>query len=92
MFDISSYLRRMEKVKILELGMALGLKFIDLRNKMNSETFLYDTIYSWLQKEDDVIKKGNPTWRTLINALNSKEIGQTGTAAEIVKNKGIILN
>lgn len=39
--------------------------------------------------EDNVAKKGNPTWRTLIDALISKGVGQTGIAAKIAKDKGI---
>ena len=89
MAEISAYLGRMATTKILNLGMVLGLDYIKLKNNMNSETFLLDTIYSWLQKEDDAVNKGNPTWQTLVNALNSKGVGQTGIANEIVKDKRI---
>ena len=92
MLDISAYLEGMGNSKILKLGVALGLDYSKLKNNMNSEMFLLDTIHAWLQKEDDVMKKGNPTWRTLVNALSSKGIGQTGIAAQIVKDKGIIIN
>ena len=91
MVEISAYLGGMETAKILNLGMALGLKFIRLKNNMNSQTFLHETVYAWLQKEDGVMKKGNPTWRTLVIALNSNGVGQTGIATEIVKDRGIII-
>ena len=91
MVDISSYLDKMENAKILKLGVALGLDYVKLKNNMNSEMFLLDTLHAWLQKEDDVIKKGNPTWKTLVNALNSKGVGQTGIATEIAKDKGVLI-
>ena len=89
MAEISEYLGGMITASILNLGTVLGLNFIKLKNNMKSETFLLDTIYSWLQKEDNVAKKGNPTWRTLVDALTSKGVGQTGIAAKIAKDKGI---
>ena len=85
MADIAGYLCRMDTEKVLSLGVELGLRFISLKNKMNSATLLHDTIHAWLQKEDDVMKTGKPTWKTLVKALNS--IGQTGIATEIEKKK-----
>ena len=91
MAEISEYLGRMATPNILTLGTVLGLDYIKLKNNMDSKTFLLDTIYSWLQNEDNVTKKGKPTWRTLIDALNSKGVGQIGIAAGIAKDKGISL-
>jgi len=88
MVEISTYLGEMEAAKILNLGVVLGLSFINLKNKMKSETFLLDVIHSWLQKEDQV--KGKPTWRNLVNALRSKGVGQTGIADQIARDKGLI--
>ena len=51
MADIAGYLCRMDTEKVLSLGVELGLRFISLKNKMNSATFLHDTIHAWLQKE-----------------------------------------
>ena len=90
MVEISVYLGEMENTKILNLGVVLGLSFINLKNKMSSGTFLLDVIHSWLQKEDNVGKMGKPTWRNLVNALRSKGIGQTAIANQIAKDKGII--
>ena len=56
---------------------------------MSTSTFLLDTLHSWLQKEDDVMAKGIPTWRALVNALKSRGVGQGGIAAEIAKDHGI---
>ena len=57
---------------------------------MTSKTFLLDAMYSWLQKEDDVVTKGIPTWKALAS-MKSKGVGQTGIATdhEIAKNQGI---
>lgn len=87
--EISSYLDGMENAKILNLGVVLGLDFTKLKNNMSTSTFLLDTLHSWLQKEDDVMAKGIPTWRALVNALKSRGVGQGGIAAEIAKDKGI---
>lgn len=89
MADISDYLGRMANSDILNLGTVLGLSYIKLKNNMNSGTFLFDTIYSWLQKEENVSNRGKPTWRTLVNALNSQVVRQTGIAANIAKDKCI---
>lgn len=87
--EISSYLDGMGNAKILNLGVVLGLDFTKLKNNMSTSTFLLDTLHSWLQKEDDVMAKGIPTWRALVNALKSRGVGQGGIAAEIAKDKGI---
>ena len=89
MAEISMYLGGMATPNILTLGTVLGLNYIKLKNNMKSETFLLDTIYSWLQKEDNVTNTGNPTWKALVDALNSKGVGQAGIAANIAKDKGI---
>ena len=90
MVEISMYLGAMENTKILKLGVVLGLSFINLKNKMSSETFLLDMIHSWLQQEDNVGNMGKPTWRNLVIALRMKQIGQTAIANQIAKDKGII--
>lgn len=87
--EISSYLDGMGNAKILNLGVVLGLDFTKLKNNMSTSTFLLDTLHSWLQKEDDVMAKGIPTWRALVNALKSRGVGQGGIAAEIAKDHGI---
>ena len=89
MFDISSYLEKMENAKVLILGGVLGLDYSKLKNNMKSDTFLLDTIHSWLQKEDNVTAKGAPTWRALVNALKTNQVGQAGIAAKITKDMGI---
>ena len=52
-----------------------------------SETFLDDMIDAWLQREDQVLKKGKPTWETLVKALRHPKVNQTGIAEKIETEK-----
>ena len=49
----------------------------------DSDTFLDDMIYAWLQKEDQVLKRGVPTWNTLVMALRDRRVNQTEIADRI---------
>ena len=69
--------------------MVLGLDHSKLKANMNSPTFLYDVIHAWLQKEDHVEEKGEPSWTTLVKALKQRRVGQTGVANRIMKDKGL---
>ena len=53
----------------------------------DSETFRDDMIAAWLQKEDQVIKRGVPTWETLVKALRHPKVNQTGVAERIESEK-----
>lgn len=79
----------MEKIHIYNLGLALGLTRTTLEEMMDSTTFLEDVIAAWLQKEDNVNDKGEPSWTVLISALKHPRVGQTGIANDIAKDKGI---
>ena len=79
----------MEKTEVYHLGLVLGLSQRKLMAKIDSKTFLDDVISAWLRKEDQVIERGEPTWRVLINALMSRRVGQTGIATGIEKDKGL---
>ena len=54
---------------------------------MDGPTFLQDMLAVWLQKADQVLKKGVPTWRRLAEALKDPRVGQNGLADEIEQNK-----
>ena len=61
------------------MGGALGLAY-DVLEKMRS--YPDDMVAAWLRKEDYVIRmSGEPTWRTLVDAL--RKVGQEGTARDI---------
>ena len=81
----------MERIHVYHLGVVLGLSQIKLKAKLEeSKTFLDDVIAAWLRKEDQVIERGEPSWRVLISALKHRRVGQTGIASSIAKDKGII--
>ena len=53
----------------------------------DSETFRDDMIYAWLQKEDRVLKRGLPTWGSLVKSLRDGRVNQTGVAEKIENDK-----
>ena len=53
----------------------------------DSETFIDDMIDAWLQKEDQVTKKGKPTWETLVKALRRPKVNQIRVAEKIETEK-----
>ena len=89
--DITDYLLEMEKIDVYNLGLLLGLSHHKLKTKMDSSTFLDDVIAAWLRKEDQVKKKGEPSWTVLVRALKHRRLQQTGIADDIVKDKGLSL-
>ena len=88
-FDVTEYLVDMEKTDVYHLGLVLGLSQRKLMAKIDSRTFLDDVISAWLRKEDQVIKRGEPSWRALVSALMNRRVGQTGIATNIAKDKGL---
>ena len=48
-----------------------------------SKRFRDDVIAAWLQKEDQVLKMGTPTWETLVKALRDPRVNQAGIAKKI---------
>ena len=88
LLEVSTYLHGLDKSVIYNLGMELGLDRTRLKDmKATSETFQDDVIAAWLRKEHNVSKKGDPTWRTLANALSTPRVGQNGIANKIENNK-----
>ena len=85
--DVTGYLFRLDKTHIYNLGLVLGLTHHRVKGMKDSETFLDDTIAAWLQKVDQVQKKGPPTWHRLVEALRHERVGQTGIASKIEAEK-----
>ena len=84
LLDITDYLLDLEDIHIYKLGLALGLDQLRLKElKKKSDTFLDDVIAGWLRREDDVMKKGEPTWETLVKALRHPRVSQNGIAHNI---------
>ena len=81
----------MEKTDVYNLRLVLGLSQHKLMAKMDSKSFLDIVISAWLRKEDQVMKRGEPSWTVLVTALKHRRVGQTGIASNIAKDKGLLL-
>ena len=65
------------------MGGALGLTY-DVLEKMKA--LPDDMVAAWLRREDFVVNmSGEPTWRTLVEAL--RKVGQEGTARDIIEKE-----
>ena len=77
-FEITEFLRNLDKNVLIRLGGALGLSYSKLK-KM--EPLCEEMVAAWLNKEDNVSKSGEPSWKSLKAALI--KISQTGLADTI---------
>ena len=78
-YEVISYLRRLDNRQIRCVGGSLGLAYntLDKMKDIPSEM-----VAAWLRREDYVMAvSGEPTWRSLVNALRKE--GQEGTARDI---------
>ena len=87
--DITDYLLPLEKIHIYNLGLVLGISQRKAKTIMNSDTFVDDVIAAWLRREDQVKKKGEPSWTVLVRALEHPRVGQCGISQIIRKDKGL---
>ena len=81
--DIKCYLISLNKNDIYNLGLVLGLTQPKVMGMEDSARFLDKVLCAWLHREDNVEKKGMPSWRTLMTALNHPLLKQTGIAKDI---------
>ena len=82
-FKATAYLQKLDKQRVRNVGGALGLSYSSME-KMTS--FPDDMVAAWLRREDFVMSmSGEPTWRTLVEAL--RKVGQEGTARDIEKTE-----
>ena len=88
--EVTDYLLDLRKNDIHNLGLTLGLYHPHLKNMRDSDTFRDDVIVAWLQREDQVLKRGVPTWETLVKALRNPRVNQTGVADRIETEKLIV--
>ena len=88
--EVTDYLLDFGQTDIHNLGLALGLYHPHLKSMSNPHTFREDVIAAWLQKEDQVTKRGVPTWETLAKALRHPRVNQTGVAEKIEADKLIV--
>ena len=87
LLDVTDYLLGLDKSSIYQLGLVLGLSNRRLKGMKGSDTVLEDTLEAWLQKVDQVNKRGVPTWERLVEALRHERVGQTGIASKIETEK-----
>ena len=87
--DISSYLHPLDKTTVFNLGLVLGLNYNRLKTTMDSQTFLQDMLAGWLEKVDQVLQTGVPTWKRLAEALRDPRVGQNGLASKIEQDKNL---
>ena len=85
--DITNYLLPLEKTHIYNLGLVLGISQRKTKAMMDSSTFLDDVITAWLRREDQVKKKGEPSWTVLVKALEHPRVGQCGISQNVRKEK-----
>ena len=85
--EVTDYLLDFGQTHIHNLGLALGLYHRHLKSMSGSETFLDDMIDAWLQREDQVLKRGMPTWENLVKALRDRRVNQIGVAEKIETEK-----
>ena len=78
-YKVVGYLRKLDDRQIRYVGGALGLAYntLDKMKDVPSEMAA-----AWLRREDYVMAaSGEPTWRSLVNALRKE--GKEGTAIDI---------
>ena len=85
--EITGYLLGLDKTHIYHLGLVLGLSESRVRGMEDSKTFLDDMVVAWLQKVDQVQKRGSPSWLRLAEALRDRTVGQNGIARNILQDK-----
>ena len=89
LLDITDYLLPLEKMHVYNLGLVLGISQRKTKGMMDSSTFLDDIITAWLRREDQVNKKGEPSWTVLVRALEHPRVGQCGISQKIRKEKAL---
>ena len=85
--DITRYLHPLDRTAVFNLGLVLGLGYERLRAMMDGRTFLEDMLAVWLQRVDQVLRTGVPTWRKLVEALKDPRVGQNGLARNIEQDE-----
>ena len=89
LLEITDYLLPLERMHVYNLGLVLGISQHKTKAMMNSDTFLDDVIAAWLRREDQVNKKGEPSWTVLVRALEHPRVGQCGISQKIRKEKAL---
>ena len=84
--EVTSYLRKLDNVKLYDLAGELGLNVTDLRNRVSVDSLPRVLCERWLREDDDVqTRSGDPSWSSLAKAMC--RIGANGLARKIEKEK-----
>ena len=87
---VTEYLLDLSKPQVYDLGISLGLSLNRVRSEfdaaLSTTVFLDNVITSWLHRVDQVDEKGGPSWKTLVAALRSRRLKQTGIANDVEKD------
>ena len=78
--DVLELLSGLKVHKYRKLGLKLGLKSPTINNIEPDDDFGWRVMEAWLNQEDNV---QNPTWNSLIVALQSPFVGQSVTAQRV---------
>ena len=89
LIEVTNYLLDLQHDDMYNLGLTLGLYQPHLKKIETSKTFRDDVIAAWLQKEDQVLKMGIPTWDNLVKAMKHPRVKQTVLANKIADEKTI---
>ena len=82
--DVRKFLKNV--VAWMKLGLELGLLYptlqkIEIAKRENVDNCMMEMLAAWLQQQDNVCRKGIPSWTVLRTAL--EEIGEHQLASEI---------
>ena len=94
LIDVTDYLLTMDSnthLEVYHLALILGLSQSRVKGMMESPIFLDDVIAAWLRREDQVPKRGVPTWENLVKALRHPRLKQNEIADKIANEKLIHL-
>ena len=80
LLDVLEQLSSLTVHKYRKLGLKLGIKSSTLSKLEPDDEFGWHVMEAWLNQEDNV---KNPTWKSLIAALQSPYVGQNVTAQRV---------
>ena len=87
--EVSEYLFDLNGGQLETLGRVLGLSHATVTNCREHDVATYrkSLVTAWLNKQDNVMEKGAPSWTTLVSTLRSGHLRQNGIADKITREK-----
>lgn len=67
----------------------MGLRYRWLKDHESSETYRYDVVYAWLERQDWVAEMCPPTWQNIVTTL--RELDHYGVAEKMSKGRGMFI-